>query len=118
MPTEIQMPDVIETLFWYDGPILFTAEFLGKVRLVTLLDLEDSPEGVTAIYMVSSPDPDMMTAMRENRLPLRDASNAGPLFRLASQCFADGKTTYEEVEAWPEGTLPEPGVLLSLETAG
>jgi hypothetical protein len=53
--------------------------------------------------------------MADNRIPLRDASDVGPFYRVISHHHG-GKTFIEEVDAWPEGCLPDPGEKLCLES--
>lgn len=111
MKTEIPMPEEVETFFWYDGPILYSAQILGQLRLVTLIKFGDNE----SIYMVSSPSEAQMRDMAENRVPLRDVSDTGPFYRMTIEDFTM-TTCLEEVDGWPEGMLPDPGVLLSLDT--
>ncbi|MBW3243405.1 hypothetical protein KUV57_12095 [Epibacterium sp. DP7N7-1] len=110
MKSEILAPEVVDTFFWYDGPVLYSAYILGQLRLVTLIDFGDGAN----TYMVSSPSEAQMKGMAENRVPLRDVSDTGPFYRMTIADFT-AKTILEEVEGWPEDMLPDPGVLLSLD---
>lgn len=113
-------PETVETYFWYDGPVLFSARVLGQLRLITLQDMTDTD----FVYIVSSPLDEQLTAMKENRLPLRDAMSASPYFKMtvpygaaiANQPDVAVVATIEPIDAWPEGSLADPGIYLSLET--
>ncbi|ETX13542.1 hypothetical protein OCH239_09695 [Roseivivax halodurans JCM 10272] len=96
--------EVIDELYYYDHPIVFTAMVLGEIRLVRL----GGGDMRSQTFMVSSPSPDMLQELAENRLPLRDASLVAPLFRVVSE-YGRGATTIEAVESWPDDALPEPG---------
>lgn len=105
---------VEDVLFWYDGPVLYTTHYDGQLRLVTLVDLQDRGGVIHFIHMVSTLAPAQLDALRDNLLPLRDASLLGPTFRYVEVSGGGGATITEA--PWDEEHLPDAGVLLSLET--
>lgn len=103
-------PRVLRTLFWYDGPRIFTLTHEGRLRFFTCTDEE---EGLITYYG-ASPTVETIEKVCANQVPLIEAYRTGPFFKMT---WASGEEApcIEEVADFPEEFLPDPDVLLVYE---
>lgn len=108
-PGEMRRP--LRSLFWYDGPRIFTFPHDGADRLFTCID---ETEGAM-IYAGASPSAELVEAICVNGAPLIRGYQAGPFFRMVWEHGSAWPTEIVEIEAFPEDMLPDPEVLLVYE---
>lgn len=100
-------------LYFYDQPILFTADFHGATRLVTLLNDKQDEDGVwRAELFAATPTAEMIDDVSNNRRQFCDVYSQGPFFKLTR---TGNMCTAEQVEALDPDVLPKPGVFLVYE---
>jgi hypothetical protein len=97
----------IKTLYWYDGPVLFTALINGQERLITLLDI-DPP---IFSYLAATPSLDTIDGIINNTIPVFDGFQTGPFFLIEEK---QETLLIAEVPFLNPKDLAKPGVLLSL----
>ncbi|MCE6957872.1 hypothetical protein LAZ40_02215 [Cereibacter sphaeroides] len=102
--------DPVDILFYYDGPILFTARIEGETRLVFLTDMNQGADRKGSEFHVASPSPELLREVRSNWRPLRDSHVQAPFFRILWTTEAGPQI--EEIAAIDERFLPDEGVLL------
>jgi hypothetical protein len=102
-----------DVLYFYDRPILFTANIHGAMRLVTLLDEKKGEDGVwRSEYFAATPSSEMIDDVSNNRRQFRDAYDQGPFFKLEE---VDGLCSAVQIDALDESKLPKPGIMLVYE---
>jgi len=82
----------VETWVWYDGPMFFSAQVMGRIRIFCSAG---GGCGTEDIFLVSSPSEADIAAMEENRMTIRDAQLKGPHFLARGQVFAE--MSFEEL---------------------
>ena len=97
-----------ETFFWYDGPLLFSFHHEGALRIACAVDFLRK-DGST-LFKVCSPSPEMLEAMKENRVDLRSVYETAPFFDMV----CDRETRIRSGGPMDEDDLPDPGVRLTL----
>lgn len=64
---------VIDTLIYYDGPILYVSERAGEQVLVMLLDVDTK----ALVYLVSPISDENLELLKTNKLAIADATRSG-----------------------------------------
>jgi len=98
----------LRSLFWYDGPMIFTLPHEGANRLFTCGG--DTEEGM--IYFGASPAPELVERLCRNEVPLIDGYRNGPFFKMVWGHGSDWPTEITEIDAFPAEMLPDSDVLL------
>lgn len=101
---------VSETYYWYDGPLLFSFTHDGAMRLASAIDLDREDGAIT--YKVCSPSPEMLAAMANDEIDLRDVYQQGPFYDLV---LGDEVLIRPSEQPMSEEDLPDPGVRLVTE---
>lgn len=101
----------IETLYYYDGPCLFSATSDGELLLCVLTD--DDHENRTATYLAVPTTPETVADVRENRMFLREAFTRGEGAWMVT--WGESGANAAEAGEMTDDVLPAPGVYLSID---
>ena len=102
--------DPIETFYFYDQPLCFTAMIEGQVRLLLVAD--DDHDHTS--WRAATPDAQTIVDMNEDRIAMRDAYTKGPFFRI--DWVRGAEITIQEIDTIEPENLADEGVLLHLES--
>jgi hypothetical protein len=101
-------PRYTEILYWYDQPLIFTAIIEDELRLLIIED--EYPDHTT--YLAASPTPEQMEQLKTDKLPVFDAFQQGPFYRVIYYFNQDNDITVTELDHLDPKSLSNPGVML------
>lgn len=119
--TLTETPPLIESLLWYDGPIIGVFDIDGQPHYGMMVDMVPIPEEKCGwdLYLYTPVTPEQLEAITSNLVPLRDVMLVSDTVHMVIMEWSKGETTNiscRTISGWdiPKDWLPDVDCRLSL----